>query len=57
MNNVSFQAADLNKDESNIRSESKPIATQIQLMNNPEIVQVIKCCIKFLIILCFQNLN
>ncbi|KAL4148614.1 hypothetical protein QTP88_002799 [Uroleucon formosanum] len=27
------------KDENNVRSESKPIATQIQLPNNPEILQ------------------
>lgn len=36
-----FQVTDLNKDETNVRSESKPIAAQIPSPNNPEIIQVI----------------
>jgi len=36
-----FQITDSIKDENNVRSESKPIAAQIQLPNNTEILQVL----------------
>jgi len=35
-----FQSIDSSKDESSVRTESKPIAAQTQPTNNPEIVQV-----------------
>lgn len=52
-----FQTAELSKDENNLRTESKPIAAQIQPTNNAEIIQVKYFTVLYKAIYCETNSN